>query len=35
MLAGTMPIEMVRAHLTGTKLPREHRSAWKFAGEKP
>ncbi len=35
MLAGTMPIEMVRAHLTGTKLPRDHRSAWKFAGEKP
>ncbi len=32
---GIMPIEMVRAHLTGTKLPRDYRSSWKFAGEKP
>ena len=30
-----MPIEMVRAHLTGTKLPRDYRSSWKFAGENP
>lgn len=35
MLGGAMPIEMVRAHLTGTKLPRDHRASWKFAGEKP
>ncbi len=27
---GPMPIEMVRAHLTGTKLPRDYRSSWKF-----
>ena len=32
---GIMPIEMVRAHITGTKLPRDHVSSWKFAGEKP
>ena len=32
---GMMPIEMVRAHVTGTKLPRDYRSSWKFAGEKP
>ena len=32
---GIMPIEMVRALLTGTKLPRDYRSSWKFAGEKP
>jgi uncharacterized protein (DUF885 family) len=32
---GIMPIEMVRAHVTGTKLPRDYRSSWKFAGEKP
>lgn len=32
---GTMPIEMVRAHVTGTKLPRDHRASWKFAGAKP
>lgn len=32
---GIMPIEMVRAHLTGTKLPRDYRSSWKFAGENP
>jgi hypothetical protein len=32
---GTMPIEMVRAHVTGTKLPRDYTSSWKFAGEKP
>jgi hypothetical protein len=30
-----MPIEMVRAHVTGTKLPRDYTSSWKFAGEKP
>jgi len=32
---GMMPIEMVRAHVTGMKLPRDYRSSWKFAGEKP
>jgi Bacterial protein of unknown function (DUF885) len=32
---GIMPIEMVRAHVTGTKLPRDHVSSWKFVGEKP
>ena len=32
---GTMPIEMVRASVSGTKLPRDYRSSWKFAGEKP
>ena len=32
---GIMPIEMVRAHVTGTKLPRDYSSSWKFAGEKP
>jgi hypothetical protein len=32
---GVMPIEMVRAHVTGTKLPRDYKSSWKFAGEKP
>lgn len=35
MRGNTMPIEMVRAALTGTKLPRDFRAAWKFAGEKP
>ncbi len=30
---GTMPVEMVRARLLGLKLGREHRAAWKFAGE--
>ena len=32
---GPMPIEMVRAHVTGTKLPRDYQSSWKFVGEKP
>jgi uncharacterized protein (DUF885 family) len=35
MLGGTMPIEMVRAHITDQKLPRDHRTSWKFAGDKP
>jgi hypothetical protein len=35
LLGGTMPIEMVRAHLLGTKLPKDYTSSWKFAGEKP
>jgi len=35
MKGGTMPIEMVRASVTGAKLPRDHRASWKFAGEKP
>jgi len=30
-----MPIELVRAALTGEKLPRDYRPAWKFVGEKP
>lgn len=30
---GTMPIEMVRARVTGTQLPRDYVSSWKFAGE--
>jgi len=32
---GIMPIEMVRAHVTGAKLQRDYTSSWKFAGEKP
>ena len=32
---GPMPIEMVRAHLTGTKLPRDHRSSWRFLEARP
>ncbi|MSU51199.1 MAG: DUF885 domain-containing protein [Opitutus sp.] len=32
---GPMPIEMVRAHVTGAKLPRDHVSSWKFVGEQP
>jgi uncharacterized protein (DUF885 family) len=32
---GTMPIEMVRARLTGTRLPRNYTSAWKFVGDSP
>ena len=32
---GIMPIEMVRAHLTGAKLPQDYRSSWKFAGAQP
>ena len=32
---GIMPIEMVRAHLLGLKLPRDYVSSWKFAGAKP
>lgn len=35
MEGGPMPIELVRARLTDTKLPRDFRFAWKFAGEKP
>jgi len=35
MRGGSMPIEMVRAHLTGTKLPRDYRTSWKFVGENP
>ena len=35
LAGGNMPIEMVRAHLMGLKLPRDYTSAWKFAGEKP
>jgi hypothetical protein len=32
---GPMPIEMVRAHLLGLKLPRDYSSSWKFSGENP
>lgn len=35
MHAGSMPIEMVRASLQGTLLPKDFRTSWKFAGEKP
>lgn len=30
---GTMPIEMVRAHLTQEKLPRDFKPAWRFADQ--
>ncbi len=30
-----MPIEMLRAIMTGQKLPRNFKSSWKFYGEKP
>ena len=32
---GIMPIEMVRAHVLGLKLPRDYTSSWKFVGENP
>ncbi|HYD54753.1 MAG TPA: DUF885 family protein [Gemmatimonadaceae bacterium] len=32
--AGPMPVELIRASLTGTKLAREHEARWRFAGEK-
>ncbi|MDB6116219.1 MAG: X-Pro dipeptidyl-peptidase [Lacunisphaera sp.] len=32
---GIMPIEMVRAHVLGLKLPRDYASSWKFVGENP
>lgn len=32
---GPMPIELVRARLTGAKLARDFRPAWKFAGDVP
>ena len=31
--SGRMPVEMVRALLTGEQLDREHRTEWRFAGE--
>lgn len=31
--AGSMPVEMVRALLTGAPLSRDHRPQWRFAGE--
>lgn len=31
--AGSMPIELIRASLTGEKLERDHVASWKFAGE--
>jgi len=33
--SGRMPIEMVRATLTGARLPRDFKSNWRFAGEIP
>jgi len=35
LVGGVMPIEMVRAHLLGLKLPRDYQSSWKFVGENP
>ena len=35
MLGGIMPIEMVRAHVLGLKLPRDYTASWKFVGESP
>jgi hypothetical protein len=35
MMGGPMPIEMVRAVVSGTKLPKDYRVSWKFVGEKP
>jgi len=35
MRGNSMPIEMVRARLTGVKLPRDWRPTWKFLGENP
>jgi hypothetical protein len=35
LMGGIMPIEMVRAHVLGLKLPRDYTSSWKFVGEKP
>jgi uncharacterized protein (DUF885 family) len=31
LVGGSMPIEMVRAHLTGQKLPKDFKPAWRFA----
>jgi uncharacterized protein (DUF885 family) len=35
MLGGILPIEMVRAHVLGLKLPRDYTSSWKFLEVKP
>jgi hypothetical protein len=35
MLGGILPIEMVRAHVLGVKLPRDYTSSWKFLDVKP
>jgi hypothetical protein len=32
LTGGPMPVELVRARLTGQKLSRDHRASWKFAG---
>ena len=32
---GMMPIELVRARLTGTRLPKDFHSSWRFADKKP
>ena len=31
--AGRMPVEMLRAHLRQERLPKDHRSSWRFYGE--
>jgi hypothetical protein len=33
--AGSMPVEMVRAAVTGQAPGRDHRAGWRFAGEVP
>ncbi len=35
MLGGILPIEMVRAHVLGLKLPHDYTSSWKFLEVKP
>src|SRR5262249_15560416 len=35
LTGGSMPVEMVRVHLTKTPLARDHRASWKYAGEAP
>jgi hypothetical protein len=32
---GSMPIEMVRAHLTKQALPRDFKTSWLYAGPSP
>jgi len=33
MTGGPMPVELVRARLTGQELPRDFKASWKYAGE--
>jgi hypothetical protein len=35
LTGGTMPIEMVRAHVTDATLPRDYRPSWKFLAIQP